>query len=296
MARTLALATLLLGLTLTVACGGSHGAASGNSPARAVQPSAGAETAAIEDPLDAFDALLDALNRRDAGGVLDRLSAEARAAFSSEQTARLIADLAGRDPNFRITRQKVNSRARSRDQAQIGLTLLVHYQGLELPLTDVAFLVLEDGRWRLADHFLQTALAAVGQAPPPMEPRTYRADGCVEGDVLAGVYLPSRLDVLNPCVTIEGVVLYVERPEAGEGDGDISFDVALAGDDQRLLNDDNRRNTHGGLHLEIVPADQDRLPLPKVGQRIRAQGPWVLDTVHGHNEIHPVWSLHVIGE
>ncbi|HYM14672.1 MAG TPA: hypothetical protein VEZ14_03870 [Dehalococcoidia bacterium] len=51
---------------------------------------------------------------------------------------------------------------------------------------------------------------------------------------------------------------------------------------------------HGWLHMEIVPMDQPRLPKPQVGQRIRVQGPWVTDIVHGHNEIHPVWSLTVL--
>lgn len=112
--------------------------------------------------------------------------------------------------------------------------------------------------------------------------------------MLAGVYLPSRLKVLDPCVTVEGVVREIELPAEGEGDGDLSFNVEVSGDDVRLLNDGNRQNMHGWLHMEIVPMDQSRLPRPAVGQRVRVQGPWVLDTVHGHNEVHPVWSLTVV--
>ena len=274
---------------IIVACGGS-------SPpqARAPTPAPSLGGPAREDPEAGFRALVDAINRRDYAGVYDRLSTEARSTFTLDAVQALVQKLAGSDANFHIALQKVNSRAVNGDQAQLGVTLLIGYQGAAYPLTDVAFLVFENGEWRLSDHFLQTALAAAGRGAPPAKPRVFRPDGCVEGDPLDGVYLPSRLKLLDPCVTVEGVVREVEQPAAGEGDGDLSFNVEVSGADLRLINDGNRRNMHGWLHMEIVPLDQPRLSAPKAGERIRVTGPWVLDTVHGHNEIHPVWSLTVL--
>jgi hypothetical protein len=43
--------------------------------------------------------------------------------------------------------------------------------------------------------------------------------------------------------------------------------------------------------MEIVPLDLPNVRAPRVGERIRVRGPWVLDSVHGHNEIHPVRSV-----
>jgi len=280
----------LLCLALVIGCGGSE-------PAPAPQETTPApNNGQLEEPLAGFKALLEALNQHDAQGVWDRLSTDARAAISREEVVKMVESLTGADPDFHVSLQSVNSSTRAGNQAQLGLTLIIAYQGQDLPLTDVAFLELEDGMWRLADHFLQTALTAAGLGSPPMEPRVFRGDGCVEGDVLAGVYVPSRLRVLDPCVTVEGTVREVYPPERGEGDGDLSFNVEVFGDDLRLLNDGNRRNMNGWLHMEIVPGDQASVPAPEVGQRVRVRGPWVLDSVHGHNEIHPVWSLEALGE
>jgi hypothetical protein len=280
----------LLALAATAGCGGSS-----SSPTATPAPAATPTTDAPRpDPEAGFRALVDAINGKDYAGVYDRLSTEARADFTLDAVRALVDKVGGADADFSVTLQSVNSRTVNGDQAQLGLTLLVGYQGHTYPLTDVAFLVFEDGEWRLSDHFLQTALAAAGRGAPPAAPRVFRPDGCVEGDPLAGVYLPSRLTVLDPCVTVEGVVREVEEPAAGEGDGDLSFNVEVHGDDLRLVNDGNRRNMHGWLHMEIVPLDQPNVAAPTVGERVRVGGPWVLDTVHGHNEIHPVWSLEVL--
>ena len=281
-------AIIVLLAAAAAACGGSS-ASPTSAPTTSSSPDA-----TREDPEAGFRALLDAINRQDYGGVYDRLSTEARSTFTLDAVQALVRKLAGADANFHVGLRSINSRTVNGDQAQLGLTLLIAYQGQTYPLTDVAFLVFEGGEWRLSDHFLQTALAASGRGAPPAEPRVFRADGCVEGDVLGGVYLPSRLKVLDPCVTVEGVVREVEEPAVGEGDGDLSFNVELSGDDLRLINDGNRQNMHGWLHMEIVPLDQPNVRTPKVGDRVRVRGPWVLDTVHGHNEVHPVWSLDVL--
>ena len=286
-------AALALAVTLALgACGGS--ARPSGTPSASTPAASPASTPGASAPLDDFKSVLAALNARDAAGVAALLSMQARQDLSDERVADLIARISGTDPEFHVDIDTVGDTEVNGDQAQIGMTLIVHYQGKQYPLKDVAYLVREDGRWKLADHFLQTALAAAGLGAPAAPPRVFAADGCAEGDVLAGVYLPSRLKVLERCVTVEGVVREVESPQQGEGDGDLSFNVEVGPADERLLNEGNLQNMHGWLHMEIVPLDQPRLPTPQVGQRVRVQGPWVLDIVHGHNEIHPVWSLTVL--
>jgi hypothetical protein len=45
------------------------------------------------------------------------------------------------------------------------------------------------------------------------------------------------------------------------------------------------------LEVEIVPGDQQRVQTPTEGEAVAVTGPWVLDTVHGWNEIHPAWTV-----
>ena len=111
------------------------------------------------------------------------------------------------------------------------------------------------------------------------------------GDPLSGVYAPSRLKILDPCLTVEGTVRDdVEKAE----DGDITFGLYLNNDDKRLVNEVNQQNSDGALHIEIVPVDQATVSAPQPGQRVRITGPWVTDLVHGHNEIHPAFRIELL--
>ena len=92
-----------------------------------------------------------------------------------------------------------------------------------------------------------------------------------------------------------------------EKDGDVHISLRLDRQDQQLLNDGNRRKHYGTLVVEIVPADQPGchkgehvsygrctgagVRTPRRGERIRVTGPWVLDSPHGWNEIHPAWNI-----
>lgn len=287
------LAALLAASALTVAfaaCRGGDDARPTSAPTAAASPDASGG----RDPAADFRELLAALNRRDAAGVYAGLSSEARAKVSADAARALVARLYASYPRFTIELQSEDSREVNGAEAQLGLTLVLTLDAQRVPLTQTAFMAFEDGRWKLSDSFLQTALAAGGITQPPGEPRVYGPDGCVEGDVLAGVYLPSRLQVLARCMTVEGSVVYVDSASQGENDGDYSFDLDVGASRADLLNDANRRNTNGGLHIEIVPQDQAALPKPQAGQRVRVQGPWVLDTLHGWNEIHPAWAVTVL--
>jgi hypothetical protein len=249
-------------------------------------------TAPAEPPEEVVRKVLAAVNSHDVDAAYSRLSIEARKTLSRDEAARLFifSGLAG----FQASLDGIDEETVNGQMAEIELSISIRFRGREFSQKDVAFLVIEDGAWKLSDHFLQTLETASGIAPAPtIGPRDFGSDGCVKGDIMAGVWLPSRLKVLDPCVTVAGVVVAVQLPAQGEGDGDLTFDIRVSGNDERLLNDVNRRRGNT-LHIEVVPADQDRIAPPARGDRVRVQGPWVLDTAHGHNEVHPAWKLDVL--
>jgi hypothetical protein len=119
------------------------------------------------------------------------------------------------------------------------------------------------------------------RAGPPPSPH------CRSGSPLVGVYHPERLKVKSRCRIATGTVEKV-KPELY--DGDIHLELRLDSGQDGLLSSGNRR-VGGNLILEIIPWDRSRVAVPEVGQRIQVVGPWVDDTAHGWNEIHPAWWI-----
>jgi hypothetical protein len=237
---------------------------------------------------EALDRFLAVLSRGDPEGLYDLLSSSAKAEVSLDDWREIIRLQQETYGELSVSVDMMTPVVVTDDHAELELILTVRLGDLPITLEEVAFLEREDGRWLLADHFLQTALATVGRYDIQDVEWIFGPDGCAEGDVLGGVYAPARLRVLDPCVTATGTVIHVYEQAR---DGDLVFDLELDASYDYMLNEGNRQNTHGGLHIEIIPADQDRLTLPEVGQRLRVTGPWVLDQPHGHNEIHPVWHI-----
>jgi hypothetical protein len=108
---------------------------------------------------------------------------------------------------------------------------------------------------------------------------------CRGGSPLIGVYHPQRLHVKSRCRVAVGIVHKV-RFEAY--DGDVHIDLRLDPGQEELLSDGNER-VGGNLVVEVIPQDRQRVALPAEGARIQVVGPWVSDTQHGWNEIHPAW-------
>ncbi|MEP7200111.1 MAG: hypothetical protein ABI874_09855 [Chloroflexota bacterium] len=143
-------------------------------------------------------------------------------------------------------------------------------------------------------------------APRPSPPPT---PACAPTNQDDYVYLSFRLEVLAPCIRVSGVV---KSAFVNTSDGDGLIDLAPDEPFKRYLKPGNMQTMNGNLHLEIVcygkrPYTQSgvdavcadnpnpvRDPLPKVGQRIWAEGRWVIDLVHDDiAELHPLyrWSL-----
>jgi len=122
---------------------------------------------------------------------------------------------------------------------------------------------------------------ALRRSAPPPSPH------CRSGSALAGVYHPQRLKVKNRCRVAVGTVEEV-KPEVY--DGDVHIELKLDRGQEGLLSSGNAR-VGGTLIVEIIPWDRSRVLVPEVGQRIEVVGPWVDDTAHGWNEIHPAWWI-----
>jgi hypothetical protein len=108
---------------------------------------------------------------------------------------------------------------------------------------------------------------------------------CRGGNPLAGVYHPQRLNVKSRCAIAVGTVGKVKFEAY---DGDLHVDLRLDPDYEKLLDDGNER-VGGNLIVEVIPYDRSRVTVPAEGSRIQVVGPWVADTQHGWNEIHPAW-------
>jgi hypothetical protein len=108
---------------------------------------------------------------------------------------------------------------------------------------------------------------------------------CRGGPPLAGVYHPQRLVVKSRCRVAVGTVRAVKFEPY---DGDVHVDLRLDPAYEGLLDDGNGR-VGGNLVVELIPQDRSRVAVPEVGARIQVVGPWVEDTEHGWNEIHPAW-------
>jgi len=108
---------------------------------------------------------------------------------------------------------------------------------------------------------------------------------CRSGGPLAGVYRPQRLIVKSRCRIALGTVRKVKFEEY---DGDVHVDLRVDAGYEKLLADGNSR-IGGNLVVEIIPQDRSRVAVPVEGARIEVVGPWVEDTTHGWNEIHPAW-------
>ena len=118
------------------------------------------------------------------------------------------------------------------------------------------------------------------------------------------VYHPARLKVLDPCISVTGIVESVRK----EADGDYHVLFRLDQEFESLLNEKNISRQNGDLVLEPICQDTVRQPDAvdscsgyegpyfeiEIGRRYLASGPYVYDADHGWNEVHPVNSMRPI--
>ena len=135
-------------------------------------------------------------------------------------------------------------------------------------------------------------------APPPGP-----APQCNAG-LWSRVYDPSRLVIVNGCVSVTGTITDQHTNE----DGDIDVRLEVDAPYKSLLNAGNISNLSGHLQTEAIcqttiqTADavqackgfSGSVGIPPNGTRVQVTGTYVLDTIHGWMEIHPISVLSVI--
>jgi hypothetical protein len=119
------------------------------------------------------------------------------------------------------------------------------------------------------------------------------------------VYNPQRLQVVEPCKTVLGII----ESKGVEADGDFHIRLKLDSQFANLINQANVNGQLGDLVVEPIcmnPVKQQdavsacqnfhqALNIPPVGSHVQVTGSYVLDKEHGSwAEIHPVTSISLI--
>jgi hypothetical protein len=119
------------------------------------------------------------------------------------------------------------------------------------------------------------------------------------------VYNPSRLQVVDSCITIAGTIDSIRA----EKDGDLHIRLSVDSQYSLLINQANKDNQFGDLVLEpicvrevtqasaIAACQNFRqvIDIPPVGTHVKVTGSYVLDREHnGWAEIHPITSIEEI--
>ncbi len=163
----------------------------------------------------------------------------------------------------------------------------------DLPMRQIMLRLLLLGLIGLAIYGL-----ALSTLPLTAAPRT----DCTSNDQDNYVYHPDRLQVLDQCLTMSGMVANVIE----EDDGDLHIRVTLDPPYQHYLTSANA-NQHGDLVVEpvcvisptyapaipVCAADPHPMsgPFPSIGQHVVMQGRYVLDLEHGGwAELHPLYQ------
>jgi hypothetical protein len=119
------------------------------------------------------------------------------------------------------------------------------------------------------------------------------------------VYNPQRLQVIEPCKTVTGII----ESKRVEADGDYHIRVKLDPQFSNLINPANIKNQFGDLVVEPICVNKvtqvdaisacqnfhQNISIPSIGSHIKITGSYVLDKEHGNwAEIHPVTSITTI--
>lgn len=155
---------------------------------------------------------------------------------------------------------------------------------------------------------LLALFAALASLPASAQEAESAARRCDES-LWRHVYSPSRLSVVDRCITVTGTIVSA----AHEKDGDVHVRVRLDARYRHLLNHFNHSEQGGNLVVEpicvsdpaIKPAKdacgsfRQHIRVPEPGTRVSITGALVVDErvkingewTHGWREIHPVTAI-----
>jgi hypothetical protein len=115
-------------------------------------------------------------------------------------------------------------------------------------------------------------------------------------NVFENTYSPARLRIVKTCAVAVGEV-------TGEisisGDGDFTFNIEPRPENASMLSIGSIILRHRTIHIEVVPADQEKVlgPIGGVcpGDVVKITGVFVIDTDHGmHSELHPAYKIEIL--
>ena len=118
------------------------------------------------------------------------------------------------------------------------------------------------------------------------------------------VYNPERLQVIDKCKTVTGVI---EESSADE-DGDQHMLLKLDNGQEDLLTKKNTKKKQGDLVIEAVCANKttlgkvgntcngyiNKIQIPKLGEHVKVTGSYVIDSHNGWAEIHPITKIEIL--
>ena len=145
---------------------------------------------------------------------------------------------------------------------------------------------------------------ADNNGPHPADKTTTSVNGQVDDtsqcdrSLWERVYDPSRLEVIDPCKVVTGVIEELDQNE----DGDTHMLLKLDPGGPDLLAKKNYKKKNGDLVIEVICANaitdkkavaackgySNLIMIPTVGDHVRVTGSYVNDTHNGWTEIHPV--------
>lgn len=130
----------------------------------------------------------------------------------------------------------------------------------------------------------------------------YSKEGKCDQSLWSHVYNPQRLQVVDPCKTVSGII----ESKRVEADGDYHIRLKLDQQFSGLVNAANLKGQFGDLvvepicmnrvtQMDAIPSCQNfrqSIDIPAVGSHALVTGSYVLDKQHGKwAEIHPVTSI-----
>ncbi len=118
------------------------------------------------------------------------------------------------------------------------------------------------------------------------------------------VYDPTRLEVIDKCMTVTGVI----EESSADDDGDQHMLLKLDEGQDNLLKKKNIKKKTGDLVIEAVCMNNITNPkvggackgyinhvrLPKVGEHVKVSGSYVIDSHNGWAEIHPITKIEIL--
>ena len=128
-----------------------------------------------------------------------------------------------------------------------------------------------------------------------------KAGGDCDKNLWNFVWTPSRLQVLDKCKTVTGMI--VERN--ADPDGDEHMLLKLDKGQENLLQKKNFTKKQGNLVIEAICINHitrksakgickgyvNHVQLPNIGDHVRVTGSYVLDSHNGWTEIHPITKV-----